>query len=561
MLVFYYHDFNFAYNDIRVLGNDNFILTTDSNLIIAKNGAVASEVVNCSQYGVEVLKEGGNAIDAAITSMICVGTINSFASGIGGGGFMVIRLPNGHSEVIDFRETAPLAAKKDMFVDKQIFASVGGLSIGVPGEVAGMKLAHKKLPWKRLFEPSINMCRKGFPVPPELGLRLQRHREIVVNNPQLSEIYAPNGNVLKEGQILYRTKFADTLETIANNHTEFYRGSIAKSIIKRVKATGGIMTLEDLENYRPIVRKPLVGFYHGRKILTTPEPSSGSVLIFLLNLLEKYDLKNNKISGLNLHRIVESLKFGFARQTELGDAAFFENKTEHELRLAEIISKEYADLVRRNISDSGFGFVVHGGSFALTLLTTKNETFEPEYYDPVFEPVNDYGTSHLSVIDADDMAVSITSSINQFWGSQVVDPDTEILLNDQMDDFSVPGTPDKYGLLPSPYNFIAPGKRPLSSMIPTIIEKDERLEFVVGGSGSKKIISSVLEVLLESGFPFDLMEHLLDIGHVRSEDSFVQADETANENRRFLVQINHINERGLSSQVQAVRRFGNGTIH
>ncbi|CAG8584908.1 1626_t:CDS:10, partial [Cetraspora pellucida] len=492
------------------------------------------------------LKEGGNAIDAAITSMICVGTINSFASGIGGGGFMVIRLPNGHSEVIDFRETAPLAAKKDMFVDKQIFASVGGLSIGFDlqsGEVAGMKLAHKKygkLPWKRLFEPSINMCRKGFQVPPELGLRLQRHREIVVKNPQLSEIYAPNGNVLKEGQILYRTKFADTLETIANNHTEFYRGSIAKSIIKRVKATGGIMTLKDLENYRPIVRKPLVGFYHGRKILTTPEPSSGSVLIFLLNLLEKYDLKKNKINGLNLHRIVESLKFGFARQTELGDSAFFENETEHELRLAEIISKEYADLVRRNISD--------------------NETFEPEYYDPVFEPVNDYGTSHLSVIDADDMAVSVTSSINQFWGSQVVDPDTEILLNDQMDDFSVPGTPDKY----------APGKRPLSSMIPTIIEKDERLEFVVGGSGSKKIISSVLEVilyvfdlnmsllhaisiprfhqqllpnmvLLESGFPFDLMEHLLDIGHV--------------------VQINNINDRGPSSQVQAVRRFGNGTIH
>ncbi|CAG8737267.1 15969_t:CDS:10, partial [Racocetra persica] len=410
----------------NIFGNGNFILTTESNLIIAKYGAVASEIVNCSQYGVDVLKEGGNAIDAAITSMICVGAINSFASGIGGGGFMVIKLPNGHSEVIDFRETAPLAAKKDMFVDKQIFASIGGLSIGFDlqsGEVAGMKLAHKKLPWKRLFEPSINMCRKGFPVPPELGLRLQ--------------------------------------------------GSIAKSIIKRVKATGGIMTLEDLENYRPIVRKPLVGFYHGRKVLTTPEPSSGAVLIFLLNLLEKYDLKSSKINGLNLHRIVESLKLGFARQTELGDAAFFENKTKHELRIAEIISKDYADLVRRNISD--------------------NEPFEPEDYDPVLEPLNDYGTSHLSVIDADDMAVSVTSSINQFWGSQVVDPDTEILLNDQMDDFSVPGIPVKYGLLSSPYNFIAPGKRPLSSMIPTIIEKDEKLELVVGGSGARKIISSVLE--------------------------------------------------------------------
>ncbi|CAG8564766.1 5942_t:CDS:10, partial [Dentiscutata heterogama] len=365
------------------LDNDSFIITPDPNLVIAKHGAVASEIANCSQHGVDILKEGGNAIDAAITSMLCVGSIDTFASGIGG-------LPNGYYEIIDFRETAPLAAKKDMFVDKQVFASVGGLSIGVPGEIAGMKLAHKKygkLPWKRLFEPIINMCRNGFPVTPELGLRLRLFREIVVNNPQLSEIYAPNGILLKEGQILYRTKYAKTLETIANNHTEFYRGSIAKSMIKRVKATGGIMTLKDLENYRPIVREPLVGFYHDR----------------------------------------------------------------------------------------------------------KNETFDPDYYNPVSEPVDDHGTSHLSVVDADDMAVSVTSSVNRIWGSQVMDPDTEILFNDQMDDFSIPGTPDIFDLPPSPYNFIGPGKRPLSSMAPTIIEKNGRFELAIGASGGKKIISSILQ--------------------------------------------------------------------
>lgn len=535
------------------LDNDSFILTPDPNLIIAKHGAVASEIANCSQYGVDILKEGGSAIDAAITSMICVGAINIFSSGIGGGGFMTIRLPNGYSEIIDFRETAPLAARKDMFVDKEVFASVGGLSIGVPGEVAGMKLAHQKygkLPWKRLFEPSIKMCRNGFPVTSELGLQLQLFSEFVVDNPQLSEIYAPNGNILKKGQILYRTKFARTLETIANNYTEFYKGSIAKSIIKRVHATGGIMTLDDLKNYRPIVREPIVGFYNDRKVITAPEPTSGPILLFLLNLLEKYDLKNNEIDGLNFHRIIEALKFGFARQTELGDSAFFKNKTKHELRIEEIISKEFADSVRRNISD--------------------NETFDPDYYNPVYEPIDDHGTSHLTVIDADDMTVSVTSSINKPWGSQVMDPDTEILLNDQMDDFSVPGTPDMFELSPSPYNFIEPGKRPLSSMAPTIIEKNGKFEFAVGGSGGKRIISSVLEVILDicdfdtnlvdainkpryhqqllpnmvfvdSGFSFDLIKNLLDIGHV--------------------VQIHHINDRTFSSQIQAIRKFENGTIH
>ncbi|CAG8518976.1 9677_t:CDS:10 [Dentiscutata erythropus] len=536
--------FMFIFSNLKyIMDNDSFIITPDPNLVIAKHGAVASEVANCSQHGVDILKEGGNAIDAAITSMLCVGSIDTFASGIGGGGFMTIRLPNGHYEIIDFRETAPLAAKKDMFVDKQVFASVGGLSIGVPGEIAGMKLAHKKygkLPWKRLFEPIINMCRNGFPVTSELGLRLKMFREIVVNNPQLSEIYAPNGNLLKEGQILYRTKYAKTLETIANNYTEFYRGSIAESMIKRVKATGGIMTLEDLENYRPIVREPLVGFYRDRKIVTAPEPASGTILIFLLNILEKYESKTNQINGLDLHRIIEALKFGYARHTELGDATFFENKTEHELRITEILSKEYADLVRLNISD--------------------NETFDLDYYDPVYEPIDDHGTSHLSVVDVDDMAVSVTSSINWAFGSQVMDPDTEILFNDQMDDFSF------Y------FYFLQkePGKRPLSSMAPTIIEKNGRFELAIGASGGKRIISSMLQIILkicdfdmnladainsprfhqqllpnmvyvDSGFHFDLIRHLLDIHHV--------------------VQIHNINRREFSSQIQAIRKFENGTIH
>ncbi|CAG8534050.1 15503_t:CDS:10 [Acaulospora morrowiae] len=491
-------------------------IITDPDLIVASSGAVASELIICSQFGVDVLKEGGNAVDAAIASMLCVGTINAFSAGIGGGGFMLVRLPNGTSEVIDFRETAPGAATEDMFVRDSKLARIGGLSIGIPGEVAGMKLAHEKygkLSWKRLFEPSINISRDGFPVPPELGIRLEMFRHVIISNPQLAAIYAPNGDVLKQGEILYRTNYSITLEKIADDYTDFYNGSIARSLVKTIKASGGLMTLEDLADYRPVLREPVVGYYHGRKVITTPEPASGAILIFMLNILEGYELNKSSLTGINLHRLVETLKFGFARRTELGDAAFFENKTAHELRILDIISKKYASIVRKNITD--------------------DRTHETEYYNPVYAETNDHGTTHLSTVDKDDMAVAFTST--------VVDPNTGIILNDQLDDFSIPGGPDIFGMFPSPYNFIAPGKKPLSSTVPTIIEKDGKFEMTLGGSGGTKILTAVLEAFVESGFPFELLNDLVDIGHI--------------------IQIANINNRMFSCMVQAVRKFENGTIH
>ncbi|CAG8443195.1 1148_t:CDS:10, partial [Acaulospora colombiana] len=429
----------------------------DPGLIVAYNGAVASEQIICSQFGVDVLREEGNAVDAAIASMICVGTINAFSAGIGG-------LPNGTSEVIDFRETAPGAATKDMLAGNN---KNNGLTIGIPGEVAGMRLAHEKygkLPWKRLLEPSINISRNGFPVPPELGVRLELYRDVIMNNPQLAATYAPNGELLKEGQILYRTNYSITLEKIANDYTDFYNGSIARSLIKTIKASGGIMTLEDLANYRPVLREPVVGYYHGR----------------------------------------------------------------------------------------------------------KDKTHKADYYNPVYAEINDHGTTHLSTIGKDDMAVAFTSTINRIWGSNVMDPDTGIILNDQLDDFSTPGVPDFYGMLPSPHNFIVPGKKPLSSTVPTIIEKDGKLELTLGGSGGTKILSAVLEVILnifdfdmnvlqaiqksrvhqqlkpeiafmESGFSYELLNDLLDIGHV--------------------IQIANVKDRRFACMVQAARKFENGTIH
>ncbi|CAG8662645.1 26297_t:CDS:10, partial [Gigaspora rosea] len=447
-----------------------------------KHGAVASELVNCSRIGIDVLKEGGSAVDAAIATELCVGTINAFSAGIGGGGLMLIHLPNGTAEFIDSREAAPHIANKGMFIKNPISASVGGLSVGVPGEINGMKIAHErygKLPWKRLFEPSIKLSRDGFPVGKELDIRLKMFRDVMEQDPALSAIYAPSGKILKEGEI----------------------GSIAQSLIKEINRRGGNMSCDDFKNYKTIIREPVIGYYHGRKIITTSEPTSGPSLIFMLNLLEK---------------IVETLKFGFARRTELGDPEYFRDQFAHETRIQEIISKEYAALVRANVSD--------------------NQTFDPDYYNPIFDHKDDHGTTHISV--------------NLIWGSQVLDPVTGILLNDEMDDFSIPGAPNHFGLRPSPYNFVSPGKRPLSSTVPTIVENENgKVELVTGGSGGTKILSAVLQssssiatqFRIEQGLNYELVDKLLTIGHV--------------------IQLHNIESRDQSCQVHAIRKFKDGTIH
>ncbi|CAG8768289.1 18272_t:CDS:10 [Gigaspora margarita] len=430
-------------------------------LIIAKHGAVASELVNCSRIGVDVLKEGGSAVDAVIATELCVGTINAFSAGIGGGGLMLIRLPNGTTEIIDFRETAPLNATKKMFVGNPNSAFIGGLSVGVPGEINGMKIAHErygKLPWKRLFEPSIKLSRDGFPVGKELDIRLKLFSNEMEQDPVLSAIYAPSGKILKKGEI----------------------GSIARSLIKEINRRGGIMSCDDFKNYKSIIREPVIGYYHGRKIITTSEPTSGPSLIFMLNLLEKYEMSNNGLDITNLH---SSLPAFFLK---------FRDQFAHETRIQEILSKEYAALVRANVSD--------------------NQTFRPDYYNPIYDHKDDH------------------------------DPVTGILLNDEMSDFSIPGAPNSFELWPSPYNFVSPGKRPLSSTIPTIVENENgNVELVTGGSGGTKILSAVLQLGIEQGLDYELVDKLLTIGHV--------------------VQLHNMENRIHSCQVNAVRKFKDGTIH
>ncbi|KAG0226111.1 hypothetical protein BGW41_004270 [Actinomortierella wolfii] len=447
------------------------------SLIRAKHGAVAAEEVHCSEIGVQVLKDGGNAVDAAIASCLCIGTVNMFSAGIGGGGFMTIRLPNGTVEVIDFRETAPAGATERMYTQDPMLAQKGGLSVAVPGEIRGLEMAHKrhgKLPWERLFAPSIRLARDGWVVGPELARRIQIAKEMMETVPEWSEVFAPKGKALREGELIQRKALAKTLETIAKEGPDsFYTGAIAQSMVDHIQKNGGILTMKDLAGYRPLLKEPIVGYYQGRKVYTTPAPTSGPVLISLLNILERYNVGRDKsLAPIEVHRLIEAMKFGYAQRTDLGDPDF----VDLESTIDHIISKDTAAHIRHNISDK--------------------HTFPVEYYDPHWGPIENHGTTHMSTVDEHNMAVALTSTVNLLFGSKLLDPNTGIILNDEMDDFSIPGRSNAFGLYPSPFNYPAPGKRPLSSCVPTIIERDGEFELALGGSGGSRITTSVLQTIL-----------------------------------------------------------------
>ncbi|KAF8629660.1 hypothetical protein AX17_005599 [Amanita inopinata Kibby_2008] len=455
-------------------------------LVKARHGAVASENKRCSVMGVDVLKNGGNAVDAAISTALCIGVVNMFSSGIGGGGFMTVRLPphtgsKSEAWTVDFREVAPQMANSTMFVADPQSAVLGGLAIGIPGELRGFEEAHRRwgrLPWKRLVEPSIRLA-EGWEVDRELGKRIPLFVDLMLNNSDWSAIFAPNGILLKEGQIIKRTNLSQTLATIAEEGADaFYKGPIANSIIRKVQSAGGIISHSDLERYNVKVEQALEGTYNGQRIMTTHAPTSGPVLLHMLNLLENFNFTVH--DGLNTHRMVEAMKFGFAARTKICDPKFDMSDN-----ISKIAAKEYAAKVVVNMTD--------------------DTTHTPDYYKPEYDIIHDHGTSHTSVLDCDGMAVSLTSTINLVFGSHVLDPGTGIILNNEMDDFSIPGTPNAFGLWPSPYNYPEPGKRPLSSTAPTVVEsKDGSLHLVIGGSGGSRIFGSIFQVMLNLDWGLDV---------------------------------------------------------
>ncbi|OSD06711.1 gamma-glutamyltranspeptidase [Trametes coccinea BRFM310] len=460
-------------------------------LIRATHGAVASENELCSNMGISVLKDGGNAVDAAISTTLCIGVVNMFSSGIGGGGFMTVRVPPSNASAsskvyaIDFRETAPALSNKTMYVEDPLSARWGGLAVGVPGELRGLEEAHRrwgKLPWKRLVDPAAQLA-AGWKVQNELARRIEMFAPLMLNHPDWKPIFAPEGRLLQPGETIRRTNLSRTLATIAEEGADaFYKGPIADAIVQKIKETGGILTHQDLEDYRVIVKRALQGTYRGRKIYTPHAPTSGPVLIHMLNLMEHYnDLIEEGRTTLNVHRLIEAMKFGFAARTRIGDPAYHDQVE----RIHEIPTKEYAAEVVVNITDAA--------------------THPPEYYHPIYDVVEDHGTSHSVILDNDGMAVSVTSTVNLVFGSAVLDPVTGVILNDEMDDFSTPGMPNAFGLYPSPYNYPGPGKRPLSSTTPVILEHEDGSFFMaLGGSGGSRIFPAVFQTILNVDWGMDV---------------------------------------------------------
>ncbi|KAJ3085734.1 hypothetical protein HK102_013883, partial [Quaeritorhiza haematococci] len=528
-------------------------------LVVAKSGAVSAESPICSEIGAQILKDGGSAVDAIIASAAngafplftkyIIHKFSFYPTVINSGGFMLFRSPKGSAEVFDFREEAPATANKDMYRGKPDNASkVGGLAVAVPGEIRGFEEAHKrhgKLPWKRLFEPSINISENGWHVSEAMETRLGFIKDFILATPSFREIFAPNGTLVKKGDLVRRTRYAKTLRALAdsNNPTEsnprglgagaasdlFYRGWIGQSLLRTINLSGGIVTEDDFANYDVRIEEPVVGYYRGRKVMSVGLPASGPPLISILNILEGYDLHEEGLTPLNFHRDPENRNVSTI--------------------MTKFMTKEAARLCRLNISDS--------------------QTFDPSHYGSKYDILDDHGTSHISVIAPDGSAASMTTTVNLLFGAKIIDHETGIVLNDEMDDFSKPDAPTDFGLPPAPANFISPRKRPLSSTVPTIVENGETglVEYIIGGSGGTHILTGVLQTLLnmiEYGMnAFDAVNDPNRSHHQLLPNEISVEYDFSPDLEAYLTNLGHKVKRTSFkfTGVGVIRRHQNGTIH
>ncbi|XP_024023634.1 glutathione hydrolase 1 [Morus notabilis] len=445
-------------------------------VIEARHGAVATDDGRCSRIGMGVLREGGHAVDAAVAAAFCLGVVSPASSGIGGGAFMLVRLASGKPQVYDMRETAPLLASENMYAGNASLKSKGSLSIAVPGELAGLHKAwkqHGRLPWARLVRPAERLAHSGFKISPYLQMQLTSSKSSVFADEGLNTTFTSNGNLLKVGDICHNKKLAQTLRKISDFGVgAFYNGSIGLNLVRDVQKAGGILTMRDLQKYQVKLRRPISADIMGLKLLVMPPPSGGPLMILMLNILSQYGIPSGVSGSLGVHREIEALKHTFAVRMNLGDPDFVDLSEV----LSDILSPKFAEELRKTIND--------------------NKTFGPGHYGGKWNQIYDHGTSHLSVIDHQENAVSMTTTVNSYFGSKIMSPSTGIILNNEMDDFSMPGNVSTGIQPPAPPNFIRPGKRPLSSMSPTIVLKDNQLKAVLGASGGTFIFSAVGEVLL-----------------------------------------------------------------
>jgi len=445
-------------------------------------GVVSDDKI-CSTIGTNVLAAlGGNAVDAAVATLLCVGVMTSHSAGIGGGAFWTIRI-NGSFYSMNARERAPLAAHRDMYngYPREMRVSQdGGLSIAVPGEVMGMYEAHKRfglIAWAELVNPTVRLCEEGHPLSVSTAIAvLEKFEDGSINRTSVPEYFDADSNPLTAGATIRLPRLAATMRAIASDPMSFYTGRLAQDIVADIVERDGIINATDLSSYHVTWDTPTVtSLPDDVTLYSTPPPGSGVVLGYILGILAGYNMSPSDVDGvagqtLTLHRAMEAFKFAFAKRSGLGDADFVDNgNLPHNMT-----SQEYCEQTRHKITD--------------------DRAHMTDYYEPIAQMQEDHGTTHLSVIDAMGNAVGVTSTINLYFGSKVQGRRTGIFFNDEMDDFSRPSNETNYfGLGSSPQNFIEPRKRPMSSMTPAILwdARRQRVRMVIGAAGGAKITTGV----------------------------------------------------------------------
>jgi gamma-glutamyltranspeptidase/glutathione hydrolase len=458
---------------------------------------VASVHELASRAGADIMQSGGNAIDAAVATGFALAVVHPQAGNLGGGGFMLIRMAEGKTHFIDYREKAPEGATANMYLDArgsviEDASLVGYKSIAVPGSVAGMVYAEKKygkLTLDRVIAPAIKLARDGFPLAWEDAQDLRNDKHLA-QFPESRHLFLRDGNYYRPGEILRQPDLARTLERIASNPDDFYRGTMAHELVAFIQNGGGLITTDDLAHYEVKERQPVRGTYRGYEVISAPPPSSGGVaLIETLNILEGYDLAQlGDRSAQSIHLVVEAFRRAFYDRAEfLGDPDFAN------IPVAPLIDKKYAAAWRESI-DPAHASV--SKDLRRPAVFNQLEQYAGMHPRPVAVQETPH-TTHYSVVDSDGDAVAVTTTLNDDFGSRVTAGGLGFLLNDEMDDFaSKPGAPNGYGLVQGPANAIGPGKRPLSSMTPTIVVKDGKLFLVLGSPGGSQIISTVANILI-----------------------------------------------------------------
>jgi gamma-glutamyltranspeptidase/glutathione hydrolase len=473
-----------SYEPIGTINPNNYE-TAQKNIAQGKNGMVTTQHFLATAVGEKILNSGGNAYDASIAVGFTLAVVLPRAGNIGGGGFMVIHDSTLNKQFsIDYREKAPINSDKDMYLNldgtfnDQKLSTFGYLASGVPGTVAGLWEVHSKfgsLEWSKLLEDAIYYAENGFYITPYLSNMLVKYESKLSFYPETKKIFQKNNSDFKNKKLVQKD-LAKTLKLIAQYGRDgFYLGSVAEKIHSQMQLNGGLITKDDLENYQPVWRTPLKSTYRDTEIITMGPPSSGGVhVIQMLNILENHNvskIEHNSSEYINL--LTEIMKYAYAdRSKYLGDPDYYE------VPVSQIISKNYAKTINEKIKIGKVtpSSVIYPGTFI------DNESYE---------------TTHFSIVDKNGNAVSSTYTLNSTFGSGVVIKNTGILMNNEMDDFAAaPGIPNQFGLLGAEANQIVPGKRPLSSMTPTIVMKDGDFFFTTGSPGGSRIITAVLQSII-----------------------------------------------------------------